>query len=625
MGVNATAADAVAGGPSATTVSIGAPLAGWVIPLDDVPDPVFAGRVLGDGVAIDPFESTLRAPCDGVVTTLHRAHHAITLHAEAGFDILMHIGLDTVALKGEGFTAHVAEGQAVKAGEALISFDMAALAQRAPSLLVPVIVVSGEDTPILSRTTGCEVRAGAELMLLARRGGAAAPAEAEGGAEVRRDVVVAAADGLHARPAGLVAQCARGFAARITLQAGGRSASARSAVSIMGLGVQRGDTVTVLARGADAEQAAQQVADLLVSAMGDAPPAAGPRAPAPAPAPVRAEALVALPPFAPGREVVLTGVAAAPGAAVGQAVRVLRQSFALDEAGTGAGAESERLAAALSAAEVGLRATLDAAPDKGSAAHAILTAHLAFLDDPDLREAAQTGIDAGNSAAFAWHQAIAAQVAVLHGLGDARMAERANDLLDVERRVLAAMAGGHAEALVLPEGAVLVAEELLPSQLAGLEAGQIAGICTAGGGPTSHVAIIAGALGIPAVVAVGADVLRVPDGAPVILDAGTATLRVFPPEEEAGRTRAAIVARRARATEDLRQAQDECHTADGVRIEVFANSAASPRSPRRWPTVPRAAACCAASSCSSTAAPPRTKPSNWHSTRRLRPGSAAGP
>ena len=105
------------------------PLDGWVSPLSEVPDPVFAQAMLGDGLAIDPTGSTLSAPCDGVVAILHAARHAVTLTCAGGVEILMHIGLETVALKGEGFTAHVTQGQAVRAGDPLISFDLDVLAR----------------------------------------------------------------------------------------------------------------------------------------------------------------------------------------------------------------------------------------------------------------------------------------------------------------------------------------------------------------------------------------------------------------------------------------------------------------------------------------------------------------
>src|ERR1700761_5870195 len=96
-----------------------APCDGWAAPLTEVPDPVFAEKMMGDGLAIDPTSQALHAPCDGEVILLHAALHAVTLRAPGGAEILMHIGLDTVALGGQGFTAHVAKGQHVKAGDRL--------------------------------------------------------------------------------------------------------------------------------------------------------------------------------------------------------------------------------------------------------------------------------------------------------------------------------------------------------------------------------------------------------------------------------------------------------------------------------------------------------------------------
>ena len=106
----------IAAAASGETV-VGAPMAGWATPLEQVPDPVFSGKVLGDGLAIDPYETVLRAPCAGVVLTIHRAHHALTLTADSGAELLMHIGLDTVTLKGEGFKVTAADGQRVAPGD----------------------------------------------------------------------------------------------------------------------------------------------------------------------------------------------------------------------------------------------------------------------------------------------------------------------------------------------------------------------------------------------------------------------------------------------------------------------------------------------------------------------------
>ena len=85
------------------TAAIASPLAGWATPLGEVPDPVFADRMLGDGVAIDPVEGLVSAPCDGIVAAVAPTRHSVTIEADGGATLLIHVGLDTVALKGEGF------------------------------------------------------------------------------------------------------------------------------------------------------------------------------------------------------------------------------------------------------------------------------------------------------------------------------------------------------------------------------------------------------------------------------------------------------------------------------------------------------------------------------------------
>ena len=88
-----------------------APLSGVIYPLERVPDPVFAQKLMGDGLAIDPIDGTLRAPCAGEIVQLHPAAHALTLRTPEGVEVLLHIGIDTVTLKGAGFTPRVRHGR----------------------------------------------------------------------------------------------------------------------------------------------------------------------------------------------------------------------------------------------------------------------------------------------------------------------------------------------------------------------------------------------------------------------------------------------------------------------------------------------------------------------------------
>ena len=103
------------------------------------------GRRPGDR----PTGSILCAPCDGQVVSVHRAGHALTLRAANGVEILMHVGLETVALNGEGFERHVGDGQSVRAGDPLMSFDLDLLAQKARSLVTPVVVANSEAFEIV--------------------------------------------------------------------------------------------------------------------------------------------------------------------------------------------------------------------------------------------------------------------------------------------------------------------------------------------------------------------------------------------------------------------------------------------------------------------------------------------
>lgn len=541
---------------------LSAPLKGWIAPLDETPDAVFAERMLGDGLAIDPLDSTLHAPCDAVVTTVHRARHAVTLRAANGAEILIHVGLETVALNGEGFSVFVKEGQSVKAGDRLLGFDIDLLAQRARSLITPVVVTNLDAFEVVRRDQDRETAVGDFLMELAPVGGAAAASLVTDG-EVAREVVVPLVHGIHARPAARIAETARKFVAEVALVAVNRRASAKSPVGVMSLAIRHGDTIQVVASGLDAEAAIQAVAELIGSGMGEGGPVA---AAAPAPAVLTPEPTgpVELP-----RDGVLKGVLAAPGLAIGKAVRLAAADIVVREQGEGIAHEEAALAAALDM----VRARIEKNAAKGDKARkAILGAHLAFLEDPELAAGARRLIGEGRSAGFAWRKAVGGYVEALRGLGDRRLAERVDDLVDLERQVLRALAGEEDEGTVLPPGSILIADELLPSQLMGVDPSAVAGFATARGGPTSHVAILAAAMGIPAMVALGGALLGVKDGAALILDADSGALRVAPdaPALEAAQT--ALAQRQERKAAAKAAAHEACVTQDGVRIEVFANT-----------------------------------------------------
>jgi phosphoenolpyruvate-protein phosphotransferase len=612
--------------PDNSTLVLIAPMSGWSAPLDEVPDPVFSGRLLGDGVALDPIEGLLHAPCDGVVISVSAQKHAITLRAGNGAEILLHVGIDTVALNGEGFGLHVAQGAHVKSGDLLLTFDLDLLARRAKSLVTPVIVTDGTPFKVIRSATGQSVRRGDFLMELepavvshansAGSAGAAAFADANASAgiatasanerlaaagastadakEVVARVVVPLEHGIHARPAAMLVSRAKAFAATVTLSRGQRSANARSAVAILALGVRRGEEVTLRASGPDAAAAVAALEAAIRTAVEAPAPLAAARSPSSAastavPIERRAPQSASAAALASSPANVIRAVVASPGIATGIAHHLARPDLYVAESGAGVGVESARL----NAARARVRRSLEAAAARAGASQAgasgvgssqanspgaeILTAHLEFLDDPELLAAANASIAEGKSAGHAWRSALEAYAKVLHSLPDARMAERADDLRDLEYQVLEALQhdpGARQEASAadtIPNQAIILATDLLPSQFVALDPSRIAGICTAGGGPTSHVAVLAASLDIPMLVAAGERIQAIPTGTPLILDADRDELTVAPDVAKLSDAETLVARRRAQRKADHDAAHHESRTADGTRIEVFAN------------------------------------------------------
>jgi phosphoenolpyruvate-protein phosphotransferase len=319
--------------------------------------------------------------------------------------------------------------------------------------------------------------------------------------------------------------------------------------------VHLGESVEVRATGVDAVQALAALETLLES---EVPAAVRPEAPA-------------KPRGDSARARRIEGVIASRGVAVGKAARLTHVEVRVEETGGGEAREATALRDALTVVKDSLaRLANDAAGEQ----RALLQAHAELAQDPELAREAADWILQGKSAGYAWRQATRALAEMLGALGDERMRERAADLRDLENQVLRVLAGEPPHAVrELPAHSILLADDLLPSQLMSLAASRIAGICIARGGPTSHVAIIAAASGIPTLVAAGAEILEVPDGTPLVLDAEHGWLDIDPPQAQRDSADRAARERAEERSADLAEAHRPCETRDGVRVTVNANLA----------------------------------------------------
>lgn len=541
-------------------LTLSAPLSGPVLTLAKVPDAVFASGAMGDGIAIDPLNDTLYSPCAGVVIHVARTGHALTVRADNGAELLLHLGLDTVELQGEGFSMLVKEGARVSNGQPLLRYDLDKVGRQCKSLVSLLILTNSQDfqaRPITLKT----VKVGEPLLHIVARHNAAANTEELGGPQVHGHVQVAHRGGLHARPAALIRQTAQGFKSQSQLHFAGKSAPCNSLIGLMGLAIGEQDEVQVSCQGPDAQAALQALLTALATALPEDHHAAAPIAAAPRNRPVEAG--------------VLYGVCAAPGLVGGPLFRLNAINLPADAGNHQPEQQLQILDTALNQVRSEIDSTLAQAKKQRNAdEEAIFAAHLALLEDPALLDAARQTIEAGTAAPHAWSQSIDAQCEVLQNTGSPLLAERANDLRDLKQRVLRALLG-EAWHYDVPAGAIVAAHELTPSDLLQLSAQDVAGLCMAEGGATSHVAILARGKGLPCMVALGSALLDQAQGQSVVLDADGGRLELTPNAERLAEVRQAQIDRQQRRNAQQAQAHLPAETRNGVAIEVVANVASS--------------------------------------------------
>ena len=136
------------------TIEIIAPLSGEIVNIEDVPDVVFAEKIVGDGIAIKPTGNKMVAPVDGTIGKIFETNHAFSVKYDSGVELVVHFGLATVELKGEGFKRIAEEGQRVKVGDTVIEFDLPLLEEKAKSTLTPVVISNMDEIKELIKLSG---------------------------------------------------------------------------------------------------------------------------------------------------------------------------------------------------------------------------------------------------------------------------------------------------------------------------------------------------------------------------------------------------------------------------------------------------------------------------------------
>lgn len=378
-------------------------------------------------------------------------------------------------------------------------------------------------------------------------------------------ITLANAHGLHARPAKILAQLAKSFDGdiRVRIVDGPVGAvSVKSLSKLLSLGARRGQVLEFVAEPTIAGDALPALLAAVEEGLGEAVE------PLPTvsaqPEPLDIEPTVSAP--LSGSQI--QAIAAAPGIAIGPAHIQIQQVFDYPLRGESSSIERQRLQDALTEVRSDIQSLIERSQAK--AIREIFITHQEMLDDPELSDEVDTRLKQGESAQAAWMSVIEAAARQQESLQDALLAERAADLRDVGRRVLAQLCG--IETAPEPsEPYILVMDEVGPSDVARLDPARVAGILTARGGATAHSAIVARALGIPALVGAGASVLLLATGTPLLLDGQRGRLHVDADADTLQRATVERDTREQRLQIASAQRHEPAVTHDGHTVEVFAN------------------------------------------------------
>ncbi len=395
------------------------------------------------------------------------------------------------------------------------------------------------------------------------------------------DLTVPNPTGLHARPAKVFVNTAKQFKADIRVQHGAKKANAKSVLSVLTLGVEKGGQIRITVDGPDEDEALAMLKEAIETGLGDdlavgnghtEKTAEKSKADGQVTATKPAQAESSATKAASGEKVV-QGIPAASGLAIGPLHQFKQPEITVDETAADPATEKARLQTAIDAARAELAAVHQQVQQRiGAGEAAIFEAHLAILDDPELAEAANDNIDGGQSAGQGWQAAVETMATTMASLKDELLAARATDIRDVGNRVLRTLTGAVHDGPDLPDNPViLIATDLTPSDTVTLDPRKVVGFCTATGGANGHTAILARSLGLPAIVGAGDQVLTLADGTQAILSGDTGTLTIEPDAEMLAKARDIQQEHQTRSAAELAAATEPAITKDNYQVEVVAN------------------------------------------------------
>ena len=538
-----------------------APANGYILPLEKVSDPVFSQKVLGEGFAIEPFTNILYAPVEGRVKSVAKTNHAITIETATGYDVLVHFGLETVALSGEGITPLVKVGDEVTFESKILEFDLLTVPTKVKSLLTPVIISEYSDQAfpnvteekVDSRKTIVKLNLDCKVDDI----DSTSSIRNSRNVYVNKTVRITNGHGIHARPAAMISHFAKKYDHNIVLIKGEQKVSANSIVGIMGLAIQCNDEVTISATGSNAQQVIDELIELISSLEDEEQAQEIKRAPS---------QLKDVQGIISGNQ--YHGISVVKGLAIGELSCQRAIDFKFDEYSQKTSQQEESV---LKDAIVKYKHQLHVLKQHETDATqiALLDAHIELVEDELICSKALEALQRGKSAAFAWHAATQKAMEVLINTNNELLQERVADIKDVYKQVMLLLLGQSKQSITYDKPTILYSDDFSLSDILSLD-NNVVGLISTNGGRTSHVAIIAGNKNIPYLININSQIQQY-NHQELILDAnqGSAITQATPVQKEDYHKK--IEEQKIKLQKVLQDVTLPATTLDGKTIDCYMN------------------------------------------------------
>lgn len=544
------------------------PVSGVFVPMIKIKDPVFSSKTLGIGFGINPTSNLLKSPIKGRVVQLHKSKHAITIESDSesnsGIQILLHIGIDTVTLRGEGFEAKVQVGDEVNIGQDLIEFDLDFIMTKGLDLTTILVCLNSEtkdynikavdEYELVNSSDNFEVITKSKNIIKSVN------SNLSNSSNYKIELV----SGMHARPAAKIAAFVKNSNSTVTFSKNNNKASATSIVSMLSLGIEKNDVITISALGDDSKVIIDELKTLLDSIAADELVSHKKES--------SQKVVIKKSKYQAREKYFLKGVLASDGIAIGNVV--YKDEVKLDFSNETKDKDLEliRLNKAIEKAVKTLNELeSDLVKQNENSKAAIFNSQKEILQDKEIQVECSEVISGWKSAEFAWSKTIDKRIAQLEALNNELISARANDLKDIKIRVLKILIGINDTKRNLLDDSIVIADDLTPSDIINFDLTKVIGFATIKGGATSHVAILARSMGLPAIAALDEKALKLKNNDLIILDANEETLICSPTDSDITIAKSALEKFKQKMDLALQKSKSTTYSLDKKRIKVVAN------------------------------------------------------